>query len=179
VNEYDQKLAATVALLKETKGLDVLVKRRKLTDCLHIGAPGIRDTYETSIMPLIRFRFPEAHMTSSWFTPEPWASDPWIKVSISLDTSEQSMSDDYDQKVEDTVERLRQKGARVRVKRRKLSHRKKTYLNIVAEGTHHTFMAIVMPSIRKDFPEAYMTSGGFMSFDTSMNITVSLDPRTL
>jgi hypothetical protein len=86
------------------------------------------------------------------------------------------MSDDYDQKVEDTIERLRQKGARVRVKRRKLAHRKKTYLHIVAEGTHHTFMAIVMPSIRKDFPEAYMTSGGFMS--SNMNITVSLDPRT-
>jgi len=86
---------------------------------------------------------------------------------------------DYNQKVKDTVERLRQKGARVRVKRRKLAHRKKTYLHIVAGGTHHTYMSIVMPVIREDFPEAYMTSGGFSLSgpDPHMTITVSLDPR--
>ena len=82
----------------------------------------------------------------------------------------------YDQKVQDTVERLRVKGARVQVKRRKLAHRKKTYLHIVAGGTHSTFFRVVMPVIRENFPEAYMTSGGFMS-GPSMNITVSLDPR--
>jgi hypothetical protein len=85
---------------------------------------------------------------------------------------------DYDQKVEATVERLRQKGGRVRVKRRKLAHRKKTYLHIIAGGTYTTYFRLVMPSIRKDFPEAYMTSGGFMSSGTSIKITVSLDPRT-
>lgn len=36
-----------------------------------------------------------------------------------------------------------------------------------------------MPLINEDFPEAYMTSGGFMSrSEQTMNITVSLDPRT-
>jgi hypothetical protein len=83
----------------------------------------------------------------------------------------------YNRRVEAVVERLRVKGARVRVKRRKMSHRKKTYLHIVAGGTHSTFFEVVLPLIRMDFPEAYMTSGGFMS--SNMNITVSLDPRTL
>jgi hypothetical protein len=82
---------------------------------------------------------------------------------------------DHDQKVAATVERLRVKGARVRVKRRKLAHREKTYLHIVAGGTHSTFFGVVMPLIRETFPEAYMTSGGFIS-KPSMNITVSLDP---
>lgn len=77
-----------------------------------------------------------------------------------------------------TVERLRQKGARVRVKRRKLTHRKKIYLHIVAGGTHSTFFRVVLPLIQKDFPEAYMTSGGFMSrSEQTMNVTISLDPR--
>jgi hypothetical protein len=83
---------------------------------------------------------------------------------------------DYDQKVAATVKRLRVKGARVRVKRRKLAHRKKTYLYIVAGGTTYTYRSIVIPLIREDFPEAYMTSGGFMSSDTSMKVTISLDP---
>ena len=84
---------------------------------------------------------------------------------------------DYNKRVQDTVERLRVKGARVRVKRRKLAHRKKTYLHIEAGGTTNTYRSIVMPLIREDFPEAYMTSGGFRS-EPSMNITISLDPRS-
>ena len=83
----------------------------------------------------------------------------------------------YKRREANTVERLRQKGARVRVKRRKLAHRKKTYLHIKAGGTHTTFFMVLMPLIREDFPEAYMTSGGFMS-EPSMNITISLDPRS-
>ena len=84
----------------------------------------------------------------------------------------------HNQKVATTVERLRVKGARVRVKRRKLAHRKKTYLHIVAGGNHSTFFGAVLPAIREGFPEAYMTSGGFMSCsEETMNITVSLDPR--
>ncbi len=85
----------------------------------------------------------------------------------------------YNKRVTAVVERLRVKGARVRVKRRKLAHRKKTYLHIRAGGTHNTFSMVVMPLIRQDFPEAYMTSGGFSSRvpDPHMNITVSLDPR--
>ena len=82
---------------------------------------------------------------------------------------------DYNQKVKDTVERLRQNEARVRVKRRKLAHRKKTYLHIVGGGTTNTYRSVVMPLIREDFPEAYMTSGGFVS-EPSMSITISLDP---
>ena len=80
---------------------------------------------------------------------------------------------DYNKRVTATVERLRQKGARVRVKRRKLAHRKKTYLHIEAGGTHSTFFRVVMPLVREDFPEAYMTSGGFMS---GLKVTISLDP---
>ncbi len=87
---------------------------------------------------------------------------------------------DHDKRVEATVERLRVKGARVRVKRRKLAHRKKTYLHISAGGTHRTYTALAMPLIRQDFPEAYMTSGGFTPEwvpNPRMNITISLDPR--
>jgi hypothetical protein len=87
----------------------------------------------------------------------------------------------YDQKVQATVDRLKQKGARVRVKRRKLAHREKTYLELRADGTHNTYLTLVMPLIHKDFPEAYMTSGSFTpepwASDPHMNITVSLDPR--
>ena len=82
----------------------------------------------------------------------------------------------HNQKVAATVERLRVKGARVRVKRRKLAHREKTYLHIVAGGTPNTYRSVVMPLIRDDFPEAYLTSGVFRS-EPSMNITISLDPK--
>jgi hypothetical protein len=85
----------------------------------------------------------------------------------------------YGQKVLATVERLRIKGASVRVTRRKLAHRKKTYLHIIAGGTHSTFFRLILPLIREDFPEAYMTSGGFSLSGSNprMNIAVSLDPR--
>lgn len=87
---------------------------------------------------------------------------------------------DYNKRVEDTVERLRRHGANVRVKRRKLTHRKKTYLNISAGGTHRTYTTLAILLIRKNFPEAYMTSGDFTPEwvpDPRMNITISLDPR--
>jgi hypothetical protein len=67
---------------------------------------------------------------------------------------------------------LRNKGAKVWVKRRKLTHRTKIYLRIVAEGGHWEWKNIVMPAIRRYFPDAYMTSGGF---GTKMNITIALE----
>jgi|GEM_PF-5467478 len=86
----------------------------------------------------------------------------------------------YDQKVATVVEQLRSKGARVQVRRRKLVHRKKTYLLIKGGGTHHTFFGVVMPLISSEFPEAYMTSGGFWrdaaTSEELMQVTVSLDP---
>ena len=83
---YNQKVATLVARLKERRrDFRVRVERRKLTTSLYIVAPGTRDTYKTFILPLIRDAFPEAHMTSGSFTPEPWASDPYMKVTISLD----------------------------------------------------------------------------------------------
>jgi hypothetical protein len=88
----------------------------------------------------------------------------------------------YDQKVEAVVERLRRQGGRVNVRRRKLADRTKTYLRIRAGGTLNTFKSLVMPLVRKDFPEAYMTSGAFTpepwASDPHMDITVSLDPRS-
>jgi hypothetical protein len=85
----------------------------------------------------------------------------------------------YDQLVQATVDRLTERGARVKVRRRKLAHREKTYLNIRADGTHDTYLTLVMPLIHKDFPDAYMTSGGFTpepwASDPHMNITVALE----
>jgi len=87
----------------------------------------------------------------------------------------------YDQKVKATVERLKDLGARVKVRTRKLAHREKTYLKIIAAGTHSQYLSLIMPTLRKDFPDAYMTSGGFTAepwaSDPHMNLTISLDPR--
>jgi hypothetical protein len=83
--------------------------------------------------------------------------------------------------VEAIVDRLRQKGAKVRINRRKLASRTKTYLKINAGGTLNTWNLLVLPLIHVDFPEAYMTSGAFSLSgrpDPHMTITVSLDPRT-
>jgi len=88
----------------------------------------------------------------------------------------------YGQKVLATIERLKSRGARISVRRRKLANRVKTYLQIRAAGTLNTWNSLVLPLVRKDFPEAYMTSGGFTpepwASDPYMNITVSLDPRS-
>lgn len=78
----------------------------------------------------------------------------------------------YDQKVTATRDALRALGAKVQIRRRQLMHREKTYLIVVAEGDHHTWRTIVMPEIRKHFPDAYMTSGSFVS---KMNITIALE----
>jgi len=79
---------------------------------------------------------------------------------------------EYNQRVRDTRDALQNLGAAVKVKHRKLAHRNKTYLHIVAAGGHWEWKNIVMPAIRKYFPNAYMTSGGF---GTEMNITIALE----
>ena len=84
---YNQKVATTVERLRQ-KSVRVLVKRRKLTTCLHIDDPGTRDTYTTFILPLIRKDFPEAHMTSGSFTP-------YMKVTISLEPERNTMKTVY------------------------------------------------------------------------------------
>ena len=76
----------------------------------------------------------------------------------------------YNQKLSDTVERLRQKSVRVLVKRRKLT----TYLYIDDPGTYDTYTTFILPLIRKNFPEAHMTSG---SFTPNMRVTISLEPE--
>lgn len=93
---YDQKIVATVARLKERcRAHIVQVKRRKLNTCLYIVAPGVLNTYKTFVLPLIRMDFPEAHLLSNWFTLEPWASDPYMKVTISLDPKRNTMKTIY------------------------------------------------------------------------------------
>ena len=67
---------------------------------------------------------------------------------------------------------LRQLGAKVRVRRRKLAHRTKVYLNVEAEGGHWEWKHIIMPTIHRFFPDAYMTSGGF---GVKMNVTIALE----
>lgn len=74
--------------------------------------------------------------------------------------------------VEDVRDALRALGAKVQVKRRKLRHRKKTYLHVVADVGHYGWRTIIMPAIHKYFPDAYMTSGGFGS---NLNITIALE----
>ncbi len=63
------------------------------------------------------------------------------------------------------------RGAKVWVRRRKLAHRRKTYLRVVAKGGHWEWKNIAMPTIRRFFPETYMTSGGF---GDKMNVTIAL-----
>ena len=77
----------------------------------------------------------------------------------------------YRKKVEATRDALVALGARVTVRRRQLAHRKKTYLYVVAAGGHFEWQSIIMPAIRKDFPNAYMTSGGF---GAEMKLTIAL-----
>ena len=72
----------------------------------------------------------------------------------------------------DTLVELRDLGAQVKVRHRKLAHRNKTYLHIAAMGGHREFYRIVLPVIHRNFPDAYMTSGGF---GDKMNITVALE----
>jgi len=73
--------------------------------------------------------------------------------------------------VEWTCQALRNKGAKVRVRRRKLACCRRTYLKIGAEGGHWEWKNIVMPTIRQFFPDAYMTSG---SFGSKMDVTIAL-----
>jgi hypothetical protein len=78
----------------------------------------------------------------------------------------------YDQKVAAVRDKLRSLGARVRVRRRQLAHREKTYLHVVAANGSGGYTTIIMPVIRRHFPNAYMTSG---SFDGRININIALE----
>ena len=65
-------------------------------------------------------------------------------------------------KVANTRDRLRELGARVQVNRRTLtSGRKKVYLRVRGRGGHREFYQIAMRAVRENWPDAYMTSGGF------------------
>lgn len=79
---------------------------------------------------------------------------------------------EYNQRVKAICEALRVLSAIVHVRRRKLAHREKTYLHIVAKGGHWEWKNLVMPTIHRFFPDAYMTSGGFGS---EMDITIALE----
>jgi len=87
---------------------------------------------------------------------------------------------EHNQKVTAARNALRDLGAKVRYRRRKLRHRRKTYLHVVADGGHHVWQTIVMPAIHKHFPDAYLTSGSFCTTNrgglrTEMNITIALE----
>ncbi len=77
-----------------------------------------------------------------------------------------------EQKVAAAKHKLQTLGATVQVRRRTLAHRKKDYLHIESAGGHYEWMNIIMPAIRRWFPDAYMTSGGFSS---KMYITIALE----
>jgi len=79
----------------------------------------------------------------------------------------------YQQRLDWVVGALRAKGAKVLVRRRKLAHRTKVYLNVDAEGGHHEWKRIIMPAIHRYFKDAYMTSGGFAN--ERLNVTISLE----
>jgi len=84
-----------------------------------------------------------------------------------------------DQKVEETVEALRKHGFKVSVRRRKLAAGVKIYLVVRGEGGNIVRRDLVMPIIREEFPDAYMTSGGFCGWSTGdspsrMNVTIAL-----
>ena len=72
----------------------------------------------------------------------------------------------------DTKKALEALGAKVSIRHRQLAHRVKTYLTVEADGGHYIFNTIVLPEIRRHFPDAYMTSGGF---GETMNVTVALE----
>ncbi len=88
---YNQKVSETVARLKASRvRARVRVTRSDLTTYLHILADGDHNAYTTFVIPLIHMDFPEAYMVSSKFTPEPWASDPCMNITISLDPKEEN-----------------------------------------------------------------------------------------
>lgn len=76
----------------------------------------------------------------------------------------------YNKKVAAVRDRLRALGAKVNVRRRRLAHREKTYLRVVANNGGG--YELVMSTIRKHFPDAYMTSGSLTSM---IDITIALE----
>ena len=93
---YNQKIAKLVARVEATgRDFRAQVKRSKLTTCLYIEGSGDYAAYTSLIKPLFRKDFPEAYTVSSWFTPEPWASDPYMKVTISLEPERNTMKTVY------------------------------------------------------------------------------------
>jgi hypothetical protein len=94
-------------------------------------------------------------------------------------TEHESEQVGYDVRLKLLITRLKDMGARVQLKRRKLAHREKDYLKIRAGGNHNTYMSLVKPIIEHWFPDAYMTSGGFgpawpHASDPYMDITIAL-----
>jgi hypothetical protein len=86
----------------------------------------------------------------------------------------------HDKKVAAVRDALREQGAKVRVKNRQLAHREKTYLIVRGAGSQVQVRDIVMPTIRKHFPDAYMTSGGYDSawsyaVGQRFNVTIALE----
>jgi hypothetical protein len=76
-----------------------------------------------------------------------------------------------DQKVEEVRFKLLDHGVKVRVRRRKLAHREKTYLHIVTNDINE-WRFVIKPLILDYFPDAYLTAGGFFS---KTNINVALE----
>jgi hypothetical protein len=64
-------------------------------------------------------------------------------------------------------------GATVGVRHRQLAHREKTYMDIKCVGSHTDWQRDIMPKIHENFPDAYMTSGGFGV--NGMSITIALE----
>lgn len=73
----------------------------------------------------------------------------------------------------DTKWALEALGATVGIRHRQLAHREKTYLHIKAGGGLTAWNTIIRPKICENFPDAYMTSGGF--YLDKINITVALE----
>ncbi len=63
-------------------------------------------------------------------------------------------------------------GAKVGLRHRQLTHREKTYLDIKCIGSHADLQRTIMPKIHENFPDAYMTSGGFSVNGASLTVAL-------
>lgn len=74
--------------------------------------------------------------------------------------------------LERTKTMLESYGLKVRVRRRKLAGGEKVYIVLQGCERHYDFYHLWMPKIRDHFPDAYMTSGGFGTDDSTQTIAL-------
>lgn len=70
-------------------------------------------------------------------------------------------------------EELEELGFRVRLRHRKLRHKRKTYMTVRGVGDHGIFYTCVLFFIKQVYLDAYVTSGGFAG--GQFNMVVALE----